>query len=231
MDEERLTALIRAGFDAEIMDLSLPGDLAERVVAARPAPRRQISLPIRRTLLAAGAVGALGVTALVVPVVSDLPESGGHRDPAVMPIPSATAVKPYDPVPVLTLGPMPRGWRSLQGGLREATGAKDRRAGERCWQAAYIPAGHVRRRQLQLLVLTGRVSMAQARARLTGLARQALAPVTIPAGAAEAASVPGRPGEYVAVWQPRPGTVLSLQAEGLTQPQVLAFVRGTSLRV
>jgi hypothetical protein len=235
MDDERLAALIRAGFEAEVLDLRPPEDLAGRVIERHRAAegdaesRRGRSFGRVHFMVAAGALAATAAVVAVPIVAFGTARDGGHGSPGRHVASSSPTIPAYDPVPLLALGPLPKGWRIDPGGLTENTTKADRKRGKRSW-SAYFGARRRDRQWIRLQVMTGGVSLAAARTQVTGLGRAVLSPVRVPAGVAEMARVPGADPLVVVVWQPRPGIVLNLAATGLAEGKVLAFVRGTSLR-
>jgi len=235
MDDERLAALIRAGFEAEVLDVRLPEDLADRVIARhgpaeeRPAPRRGIGRV--HFFVAAGALAATAaVLAVPMLLLGSAGQGGsGPGTPGRHVVLATPTVQAYDPVPQLVLGPLPKGWRMAPGGFTETTTKNDTRYHQRSWSADFLPRSPDRRR-MRLQVMTGRVTLTEARETVTGLGRTGLSPVRVPAGVAELAAVAGADQRVVVVWQPRTGIVVSLVSTGLSQAKVLGFVRGTALR-
>jgi hypothetical protein len=228
--EDRLMTLIRAGIEEDMRGLTLPADLAKRVMARPPRrrPRWRVYFMVVGAVTATAAVGAL--TLAVLPEHTDRPKP-------LIAIRTASPT-PFDPTPFLTFGNPPSGWTMVRtpqhpGGLQEQTEPQDKNAHIRRWLVAYLPPTrnprNQRRERMQIWVATGRVSMASFRAggSVDGPEKFSVLPVKI--GTAEY-TLHSTDGTGVrAIWQPRVGMVIVIQSNWLDKDQLFKVVNGISV--
>jgi hypothetical protein len=228
--EDRLVTLIRAGIEEDLRGLALPADLAWRVVARPPRRRPRWRVHLAVATVAAATAGAVALTSAVLPERVDRP-----RQPMAIGTPSPA---PFDPTSLMTFGTPPLGWAELHtplhpGGLREVTDQVDRAAEVRRWLLAYLPPGPGRRKGgrdfLWIEVMTGRVTIASARAAVTvnGADKMSVLPVRIGTAEYDPHSHDGA-GVRV-IWQPRPGMVIVIQSNALPKDQLFEVVHGIKI--
>jgi hypothetical protein len=215
--DDRLEALIRASVDAEVRDLSVPDDLARRVVAGSGGSR-----PWRTHLAVGGALVAAAAAVALVPVLS----SGTGRVAGPSAVKTADRA-PFDPTSMIKIGRVPKGLREqvMPGRPSGFAEVSPRKGPVRQWGVVYVSAG-TPPRMAGIVIKTGRVSLAAERYRIRG---SGFEPVRVSLGTAQRVVRPPRGSSAVVLWEPWPGLVIRVDARRVAVPEVLAMVQGIAV--
>lgn len=226
--EDRLVTLIRAGIEEDLRELAAPADLIQRVMARPPQRRPRWRLHLTVVGAAAATAGAMALISAVLPEPASRPQQPIAN--------SSAAPTPFDPTSLLNFGDPPAGWPKLNTpqhprGLQEVTDPGDRARQVRRWSLAYLPPARIKgsRDLLRIEVMTGRVTIASARAGVTLNRPEKMSVLPVRMGVAEYASRPRDGTGTGVIWQPRPGMVLVIQSNALPKDQLFKIVRGITI--
>jgi hypothetical protein len=228
--EDRLVTLIRAGVEEDLRGLALPAGLVQRVVAR--SPRRRPRWRVQLAVVGAVAVvaGATELTSAVLPEHADRPQQ-----PVAV---RSASTAPFDPTALLTFGDPPTGWPKLNTPLHPARLQEVTEPGElarqvRRWSLAYLPPSPARtngrRVFLKIEVMTGRVTIASARAAVTMNSPEKMSVLPVQMGVAEYDLLSKDGNGARVIWQPRPGMEIVVQSNALPKDQLFAVVRGITV--